>query len=84
MFTSRRYNTTPTYHVVSSIVESPTTRHRRVNCKTRRREYQEVYGAVLICVSVREEANYKRVKLAGEYSVLYDWRNLSCSRKGEI
>ena len=82
-FTSLRFNTTATQHAVSSVVQSPTIRHRRVNCEIRRREYQEVYGAVLISVSVRDEANNKLVKLAGENSILYHWRNPSYSRKDQ-
>jgi hypothetical protein len=83
MCTSRRYNTTAMQRAVSSVVQSPATRHSRVNCETRRWEYQEVYGAVLICVSVRDEANNKLVKLAGEHSILCDWRDPNYSRKGQ-
>jgi hypothetical protein len=52
-----------------------------VNWETRRREYQEVYGDVLICVSVCDEGNNKLVKLAGEHSILYDWREHGYSRE---
>ena len=81
MFTSRRYNTTATQHAVSSVVQPPTTRHRRVDCETRRREYQDVYGAVLICVRVLDEANNKLVRLAREHSIFTTGENLVIQEK---
>jgi hypothetical protein len=40
------------------------------------------YSAVLFCVSVCDEAN-ELVKLAGENSILYDWRDPGYSRTGQ-
>jgi len=56
--------------------------HLEVSCAVRPIEWP-LGVKWLICVSLCDEANNKLVKLAGEYSILYDWRDSSYSRKGQ-